>query len=253
MKIASKQFLSLAGSALLIFATQQFTYGDTFVFDPDGAGNSPKLNLSTFQFGAVNSVARAALPFTQGNPFQLVFQGQLNSIVTSSGAQLTPTGLNATGAVGAVVPFAITIVGSVTEAVTNANAGTPPRVVYRLTNAQVSPFIEIYYDSAVNANPLAGTGYNDGKLILAGTPNTDIVDVGTISLSNPQPSPQPNFDSFGTNDYATAGTGNANITSVVATGATTLSVTVNYVDPAFFVTPGSGDTGRRVKAGALRE
>src|SRR4029079_17821011 len=157
MKIVSKNFLPLAGSALLIFAAQQFAYADTFVFDPDGAGNSPKLNLNTLQFGAANSLVRSGLPFLQGNQFQLFFQGQLNSIVTSSGAQLTPAGLNATAAVGAISPFEITIVGSVTETVTNANAGTPPRVVYRLSNAQTGSFIEVYYNNAVNANPLAGT------------------------------------------------------------------------------------------------
>lgn len=180
-----------------------------------------------------------------------MFQGELNSIVASNGRQLTPAGLNATTAVGTVLPFEITVVGSLTETVTNANAGSPPRVIYRLANAQTGAFVEVYYDGDVNANPLAGTGYNDGTLILRGTPATTISDVGTLVLTNPQPVPPPNFDSFSTNDYATAGPNNSNIASLAAMGGTKLGITVTFVDPAFFVTPGAGDTGSRVKVGDI--
>src|SRR5262249_1827767 len=159
--------LTVAG--MLLAATEHRLRADTIVWDPDGAGNAPTVNLNTFQFGAGNSLYRGAIPFTVGTSFQLLFQAQLNSVVTNTGAQLVPVGLNASGAVGGVAPYEITVVGSVTESVTNVNGQAPPRVAFRLANAQsTNSFIEIYFDASQNANPLQGTGYNDGTLILKG-------------------------------------------------------------------------------------
>src|SRR4051794_31363564 len=104
-------------------AAQNSIKADTIVVDPGAAGNSPKASFNPWQFGAGNSLDRAALPFALGHNFQFLFHGQLNSIVTNAGTQVTPSGLNATGAVGAIAPYEITIVGSVTETVTNVNAG----------------------------------------------------------------------------------------------------------------------------------
>src|SRR5262249_37912250 len=121
MKIHSKRFLQIAGAALFIAAAQYGLAADTFVFDPDAGGNSPKIgNVNTLQFGAGNSLFQSSIPFTQSDTFQLLFQGQLNSIVDSTGAQIVPEGLNSS--------YEITIVGSATESVTNVNTNNPPRV-----------------------------------------------------------------------------------------------------------------------------
>jgi hypothetical protein len=244
----NKRFVRLFTAIFIIGACAR---GDTIVFDPDGAGNSPKINLNAFQFGAGNSLFTSAIPFTVGNNFQLLFQAQLNSIVTNTGTQITPVGLNATGFTGGVAPYEITIVGSVTETVTNVNQ-TPARVVYKLAATQVAnSFIEVYFDASQNANPLQGTGYNDGQLILRGTPLPPSADVGTFTTTNPTPSPAPSFDNFSTNDYATAGPGNTNVTSNTGVGATRLDVRVTFVDTAFFVAAGGGDAGRQVQVGDI--
>jgi len=241
------RFFQITVAALSIATAHISFSADTFVWDPDGAGNSPTLNLNTFQFGAGNSLFQGSIPFTQGDQFQMLFQAQLNSIVSSTGAQITPTGLNASGSVGAVTPFEITVVGSVTEAVTNVN-NTPGRVVFRVAGSQAATsFVELYYDGSQNASPLAGTGYNDGTLILRGAPTPPNPDVGSFALSNPQPTVVRLFDSFGTNDYATGG----NTNTISGIGATTMDITITYVDPAFFVAPGTGNSARQIHIGDI--
>lgn len=241
------RFFQFTIAAVLIAAANVSLRADIFIWDPDGAGNSPTLNLNTYQFGAGNSLFQGSIPFAQGDQFQLLFQAQLNSIVSSTGAQITPIGLNATGAVGGVTPFEITVVGSVTEAVTNVN-NTPGRAVFRVAGTQApGGFIELYYDGSQNADALQGTGYNDGTLILRGQPTPPNPDVGSFALSNPQPGTLRNFDLFGTNDYTTGG----NTTTISGIGATTMDVTITYVDPAFFVAPGTGNTARQVRIGDI--
>jgi len=244
MKNIENLLLQSALAAFAVAVSASFCQADTIVLDPDGSGNSPNVNLNTFQFGAGNSLDRAALPYTVGTNFQLLFHGQLNSIVNSAGAQITPLGLNASGAVGAVTPYEITIVGSVTESVTNVNANLPARVLYRLATTQASAsFVEIYFDGNQNANPLQGTGYNDGTIILRGVPVPAQPNLGMLGLTNPQPGAT-SFDSFVTNDYP-------GIISVAAVGGTKLSVMVTGINPAFFVAPGQGDAGRQVHVGDI--
>lgn len=250
--IHSRKHLIQVFAANFIIATAALsTHADTIMLDPDGGGNAPKISLSTFQFGAGNSLFSGALPFTQGNTFQLLFQAQLNSIVTETGLQVTPLGLNATGFVGGIAPYEITVVGSVTETITNVNQ-TPERALFKLTSTQ-SPdsFIEVYFDPNQNADPLQGTGYNDGTLILRGTPLPPNADVGSFSQTNPQPSPAPSFDSFVINNYATAGPGGTDVTSVSGMGGTKFDVNITYVNPTFFIAPGAGDAGRQVQVGDI--
>lgn len=243
MQIWPNRLLFLPLAALLMFALPGSLNADTVVFDPDGTGNSSvPMDTSYFQFGAGNSLAQGIIPFTTSTTFQLLFHAQLNSIVTTTGAQFTPTGLNTSNE--------ITIVGSLTERVVAVNAGPPQRVVYRLaTNQAPESFVELYYNSPPGADALAGTGYNNGTLILQGRTPATTPDVGTFVLTDPQPNPAPNFDVFGLNNYAMAGTGGSNVTSVVGTGSTRLNVVVNYVNPDFFPAPGGGPSGMQVKNG----
>ncbi|MFL6513561.1 MAG: hypothetical protein ACJ8M1_00895 [Chthoniobacterales bacterium] len=242
MHIPIKRLIALITAALVTGAAQPSLRADIpFSLDPDGSGNSPAINPITFQFGAGNSLFGGSIPFTQGDTFQLLFHAQLNSVVLANGTQVTPIGLNASGAVGGVTPFEITLVGSVTENVTNVN-NTPARIAYRVAGTQsTASFIEMYFDASQNANPLAGTGYNDGKLILRGAPVPPNPDVGTFALSNPQPTNAPSFDLFGNNDYA-------NVTSIQGVGATRMDVSVTFVDTAFFV---AGNGTHKVKVGDL--
>ncbi|MFL6516367.1 MAG: hypothetical protein ACJ8M1_15210 [Chthoniobacterales bacterium] len=250
MQFRNSLVRSLAATFLCL-AVAASADADTIMLDPDGGGNAPKLSLGSFQFAAGNSLFSGALPFTVGNSFQLLFQAPLAAVVSETGALITPVGLNAPGSVGGTAPYEITVVGSATEKVTNVNL-SPERAVFRLADTQSgASFVEIYFDSNRNANPLQGTGYNDGTLILAGIPLPSTPDGGVFSQANPQPSPASDFDSFTHNEYASAGPSATNVTSISGIGATKLDVTITYVNPAFFVAPASGDAGRQVQVGDI--
>jgi hypothetical protein len=249
MKIRKTHLLLSLTAASLIAAAAN---ADTIVIDPDGSGNSPAIDFSTLNFGAGNILLQGAIPFTVKDTFQLLFQAQLNSVVTSNGEQTTPIGLNATSAVGGAAPFEITVVGSITEAVSTVTADNPARITFRVAgNQDTGSFVELYYDGAQNANPLQGTGYNDGTLILRGAPTPKSPNVGVFALSQPQPVTAPSFDLFGTNDYATGGSSNGNLTSVQGIGATRMDITVTFVNTAFFVAAGGGNSGRQLKIGDI--
>jgi hypothetical protein len=244
MKIRKTRIVQLTIAALAIAAAGYSAYADTIVLDPDGSGNSPKINVNTLEFGAGNSLMQGAIPFTLKNTFQLLFQAQLTSVTDNNGAQFTPVGLNSNGG-GAASPFEITVVGNVTEQVLAVNSDNPPRVAYRMAGTQANiSFVEIYYDGAQNANALQGTGYNDGQLILRGVPSPSSPDGGIFSLVQPEPATSPSFDLFSNNDYS-------GVTTITGMGATRLDVTITYFDPAFFVAPAQGDAGRQLKVGDI--
>src|SRR5205085_1681340 len=166
MKLRTTRLLHVLAAASLICAAKNTANADTIVWDPDASGNASTVNLIGWQFASGNSLFQAAIPFTMGNTFQLSFHAQLTSVLNQAGSQVNPTGLNAPGPVGTVAPYEITIVGSATEIITQADSA-PGQATFQLSVGQSqNSFVEIYFDANQNANPLAGTGYNDGRLIL---------------------------------------------------------------------------------------
>jgi hypothetical protein len=123
-------------------------------------------------------------------------------------------------------------VASFTEVVTSLNAtGTVTQFAMAPTQSPNS-FFELYYNPAVVANNLAGTGFNQGTLILAGKPSTTAPSIGIYSLSttaagNPVTTP---FDQFVSNHYPA-------VSTVAGSGSAMLSADVTFFDPAFFKTP----------------
>ena len=249
MKLCTTHLLPVVAAALLICAAKDTAEADTIVWDTDGSGNASTVNLSGWLFASGNSLFQGVVPFTLGDTFQLSFHAQLTSVLNQAGSQVNPTGLNAPGPVGSVAPYEITVVGSVTEVITAATAA-PGQATFQLSVGQSqNSFVEIYFDGNQNANPLLGTGYNDGTLILQGVPIAVITgdvraDISTFSFANPQPSPAPNFDSFGIDDYS-------GITSLTGSGTTKVFVEISYIDPTFFVAPGGADTGRQLQFGDI--
>ena len=104
---------------------------------------------------------------------------------------------------------------------------------FALTPTQSSnSFFEIYYNPAVIANNLAGTGFNVGTLIMAGKPDPTLTNSGSFALlvnGSGQPIIQ-QFDQFDSDNYP-------GIQSVTGTGSALVSVDVTSFDPAFFLTP----------------
>jgi len=191
-------------------------------FDPDGAGGTaPLTNIGTFNYAAGNALAAGSLPLTTGNTFQLYFQARLNSVQDSNNNTIVPTGLNSS--------YEITIVGSFTEVVTSTGTN-PQSVTLALAPAQsANSFAELWYDTSLNSNPLAGTGFNDGTRILLAMPNPNVPNSGNFSLSNPQPNPLPLFDSHGADNYGGK-------QSVQGSGSTQFLASVVSRDTNFFPT-----------------
>ena len=95
-------------------------------------------------------------------------------------------------------------------------------------------FFEIYYDASPDANPLAGTGYNDGTLILSGTvlpaPNPALGN-SNFNVTDVNPTALDQFlgDSYGGQQ------------SVSGTGGGQIGVRVDSFDSAFFTGIAVGD------------
>jgi len=171
---------------------------DFINYDPDGTsapnGSSlPTQTISGFDLSvgnvlaqgsnaAVAAAAGGAAPNTPATTFQIYFQANLAGLIDTGGTSVAPTGNNRT--------FETTVIASVTETVTSFTAntgGTSPQQTLRFAVANTqSPqsFVRFYYDQNPNpgtqpptaaswptqSNNLAGTGFNDGTLILTGFP-----------------------------------------------------------------------------------
>src|SRR5215212_2567855 len=230
MNTGIKRSLQLVIAASWLAGATRLVTADPFVFDPDGPERVDSFTTNAFHLGSGNSLARAIVPFSVGTTFQLLFQGHQTFVV--------PDGND-------VFPFEITVVGSVTERTTTANTGPPSRVTFELSKNQTSAsFIEIYSDSVPNADDLAGTGFNDGVLVLRGSLISTLPNVGTFCLTNPQPTPAPNLDQFATNDHA-------GVSSVVGAGGTKINVVVGYLDRRFFPAATEGLAERQVQVGDI--
>ena len=97
-------------------------------------------------------------------------------------------------------------------------------------------FFRIYYDPAKNANDLAGTGFNDGTLILEGTiqpggANNFLANAFNTPLDpSDDGGPGNPLDAHGTNNYPA-------ISSINGNGGSSILIAVTFFDPNFFLTP----------------
>lgn len=199
-------------------------------FDPDGLvgvlnGTS---SVATFDWAPGNAILTPN-PAPGAGSGQLYVQAALQGFADAGGNPAgAPAGLNGLG-VGA---FEITFVGGYGEVVTPASADT---VTFGLdSSATFSNFFEVWYDGNINgvgntrANALAGTGYNDGTLILSGS----VVSNGgsfQIFTAAGVPVVTPFFDSFGADNYP-------GISSLVGSGGTSIEIDVSTAHPDFFKT-----------------
>ena len=164
----------------------------------------------------------ASLPLTVGKTFQLDYEAVLGGLIDINGVTFTPPGLNST--------YQITVVASFTEVVTSTTGASAS---FSLAPVQ-SPnsYFEVYYNPALTANNLAGTGFNDGTRILTGSPSSDQSSSGNFNLaldSTNQPIIQA-FDQFDPTSYP----GQLSVTGV---GSSLINVNVASFDPTFFVSP----------------
>lgn len=224
-----KRLLLLTGliAALGVAGWTSTVNADPFVFDPDGPSgpNAPQV-IGGLDWQPGNSLAVSALPLAPGSTFQLLYQARLGSLLDTNGNAISTPGLNGTPGAPA---FQITVVASFTEVVTSVS-GSPTSATFSLAPVQ-SPnsFLEIWFNNAVVANNLAGTGFNTGTKILSGMPSAMLSNGGNFTIFQ-STGTLPPFDSFGANDYP-------GITSVVGAGGALINSFITSQDSGFFVTP----------------
>jgi hypothetical protein len=208
----------LAAVAILSFGTT--AQADVIPFDPDNGGSDAPIQVASFDFLPGNSLAVNSVPFAAipGSTFELRFQAKLGAFLNAANLPIMGTGLNSA--------YEITAVARFTERVTFSNGVTS---AFDLAPAQINPppIVELWFDNTPDANDLAGTGFNDGTLILRGIVTDNI---GSFSVT---PGQITLFDQFGADNYggrqSVTGAGAVSLTaSLLAGGA--------FVDNTFFLT-----------------
>jgi hypothetical protein len=189
-------------------------------FTPTGSGTSD--TIGGIDPGPGSALAVGALPLAVGATFQLDYQANVPALIGANGLDFTPSGLGST--------YQLTVVGSFTEVVTSLNSSGTLATFALAPTQSPNSFFELYYNPTVVVNNLAGTGFNVGTLVLAGTPATNMpsVSVYSISTSHGAPVIAP-FDEF-SHKYP-------GISSAVGSGSALLSANISYYNPAFVRTP----------------
>jgi len=222
-ELLKKAFVFAAAFGGLALAAAPARAGIVFTFDPDGAGGTAPVQMTTFDPSPGNALAVNALLGTAtippGTVFPLYYQAAIPTLLNSNSQPVAVYGLTVPGQLTIVAGFnevaGVTTVDPVTGKIT-----TP------FTQAPGSPnFVQIYYNPTPAANALAGTGYNLGTLVLSASVNTD---VGSFTVDPAQGLQQ--FDQTGTNDYP-------GVTSVVGSGAVSVTATITFANPDFFINP----------------
>jgi hypothetical protein len=178
-------------------------------FDPDGAGADPIVRPITFDFSPGNSLNVGAL---MAPTWDLLFQAKLAALDDASGNVITGLGLNSKYEITAVLRATVQAVNP------------PPALVFTQAPVQTVNFLEFWYDATplTFANDLAGTGFNQGTLILSANV-TNLF--GSFAVA---PFPGQAFDQHGLNNYP-------GVTTVLGAGGVSIQANVNSFDPTFFV------------------
>jgi hypothetical protein len=136
--------------------------------DLDGAGGAGPIDIGSFDwaqtsFAAQDGVAAIAAFQTSGGTcpagscnFTVYTMATLSATFTPGNVNNTPSGLGTT--------YEITMIASFTETVTSVSGS-----LAQFSSVPGTAFLQIYYDTALNANALTGSGFNDGTLILNST------------------------------------------------------------------------------------
>jgi hypothetical protein len=192
--------------------------------DPDGAGPNGVIDVGAFDWTQTSFLAQGgqtaianwissggACPANSCN-FTVYTQAILGNFVSPGGTNISGTGLNSS--------YEWTMVGSYTEKVTNVPGGG----IAQFATVPTGPAnLEVYFDPSLNANPVTGHGFNDGRLILRGT------NVGNASglFAVTDPTPVPIFNTPGVYDGQNTVSGTGSSTTIPFGGLTT--------DPTFFL------------------
>jgi len=222
MKTSIKLFTASALSVALSSA-----FADVIPINPDGPGPDPVIQVGSLDWNVGNGLAVAdpgqSLGSTgraPGQTFTFYGQSTLSAFNNAGGTPISGTGLNTN--------YEWTYVTGFREQIVSNTGGT---LTFTTLGGAANPttnFFQIYYDPSRNANPLAGTGFNDGTLILSGHilagPSAPFSN-SNFSISNPAATTP--LDQFGTNNYPT-------IFTITGQGGGAINVAVDFANLAFF-------------------
>ena len=167
-------------------------------FNPTGGAATSVMPIAGIDLAPGNALTRGVATPVVGQTFQLYYQASVDGFVDPNGLTTSATDPDSN--------YQLTAVGSFTEVVTGVDGSGA--ATFMLASSQSSDsFFALYYNSSVVRNYGTGAGFNQGTLILSGTPAVGGVSQGTL------PPTQGGAGSF------------------------KLSLDVTTFDPAFFLAP----------------
>lgn len=198
--------------ALALCAQGAFSFAaDPIMFSPGGTGATGAIPLGMLDWLPANALAVNGNPaggLNVGNIIHLLSHAKLGVIVDQDGdLHAVPSG-------------EITFVAGFGEAVTTFDPTATGSTVTFAFNSSGSNFFEIWWSPTADSNMLAGTGFNNSKLILSG-----VVTDSTGDYSGG--SPIVTLDQFGPNNYP-------GIQTITGSGSTQLAGVIISADPDFF-------------------
>lgn len=193
------------------------TSASALLFDPDDSGPDAPIDVATFDWLPGSSVGIGAIPIPAApatTNFQLLSHSSLGSFVDASGNAIGGTGLNTNYELTYVLGFRET-----------ATSNSPGSATFQFAPGAAN-FFEIYFDPGQDSAQAAGTGFNNGTLILSGNITNA---VGSFILDPNAPPVSPLDQSANGDQRPGEGT-------VTGAGGTLLGVTVDItsLDPTFF-------------------
>jgi hypothetical protein len=218
MTIGFGSMASAVDQNFISFNDSQLGWIDVYSFDWN-VGNA----LS------VGSVPPADLPTSPDvHPFTLYFQAQLNSFNDSGGNPIQNTGLN--------TDYEVTIIAAFGEVATTFGG---PTANFFFDPTNTTNYGVMFYDTNVNADNLAGTGFHDGTSIMEGVvidqDATGSVITGgnfTVDLTAMGESNVVQFDQFNNDDYPGIGSQTGSGTTNAVIDVDPNSVDGNFLSPS---------------------
>lgn len=205
----------------LLFTLPLTAHG--FMFDPDGEGGVDAVDMDAFdivQSSILNEDGITAVAEGIGAKLKSYNHGNISALTKGGAPVFSPPSSSG-------YECELTIVLGLDTEITSVD-GT--RVNSAYDPAGSLNFFEMYYDSTCNADPLAGTGYNDGALIMSGRFTSLFSSFTVTETTNLLP-----LDGLTTDNWepvvTVSGHGSSN----------NVRIRVESFDPAFFPDLNSGD------------
>lgn len=273
-----KSKLTYLSSTIIAFmCTAPSAFGAStavITFDPDGTGGDASIEIGSFDWTVASAMADGAIGSTTPvDEFQLYTMGNLSPAYKDTNGQdayiegivLGDYQISFIAGFGEKVTSSTTTytcVGTCDGGGDDVYTITQTATFDDATSGTFENFFEIWWDSDIDIDPLAGTGYGynaDGtsKLILSGSINDilstanftsnlgtfiDVDNTGDLSsedtlvnTSTDPNSPYQLLDSYNADDWTNSYTANTIFLSVAGDGSTSIEVDVTSIDTAFFL------------------